>query len=222
MGYNLSTWDFWKRNLGLDKSFTGIRIVEFGNQSIKEKLAEYLGIQPCQSRIYFKSLGFDCTTIDIIGGEDVLRLDLSKKITKANLLGQFDIVTNNGTSEHVEPFKNQYECFWNMHVLSKPGGLIIHTSPEYGSFRDHCHVYYTMDFFKNLATLNKYEMVDIQSCKKSEKKTLILACFRRGDCDFTQDREAFFSGLRYVKGNKYSKSFAYRGVIKIQKRTKNG
>jgi len=53
-----------------------------------------------------------------------MREDLSRFI-----YGSFDIVTNMGTSEHVQVLDKQYECFKNVHDLCKLDGFIIHEIP---------------------------------------------------------------------------------------------
>ena len=70
--------------------------------------------------------------------------------------GPFNIITNFGTSEHVE---GQYWCFRNIHEFCEVGGIIYHKVPRVGSWKNHCPYYYDTEFFEKLASLSGYEIV---------------------------------------------------------------
>lgn len=72
--------------------------------------------------------------------------------------GDFDVVTNFGTSEHVF---NQAAIMRFMHELLKPGGIVLHVVPAAGG-RDHGFFNYHPSFFWDLARCNGYEVLDLR------------------------------------------------------------
>ena len=76
-----------------------------------------------------------------------------------------DIITNQGTTEHIEPFESQYECFSILHDCVKVGGIIVHLLPdvyehdEHGRRKNHCPFYYSESFFEMLAKECEYELL---------------------------------------------------------------
>lgn len=99
--------------------------------------------------------GFDYTAIDIFESNKTILFDLNADKVPADLAGQFDLVTNFGTTEHI---LNQYNCFLTAHEFTKTGGLIYHDLPMGGYFF-HGYFSYTPMFFMHLADANEYEIV---------------------------------------------------------------
>ncbi len=129
----------------------GKRMCELGDQLIRDEYNKTI-----IAKEYFEFNGFKHTSIDINGKNGSLVFDLSKPIIDETLINNFDIVTNFGTSEHVE---NQYECFKNIHNLCKKDGLFIHAVPEIGSWIGHCKYYYSSIFFERLREVCNYEIM---------------------------------------------------------------
>ena len=71
-------------------------------------------------------------------------------------IGQYDVVTNFGTAEHVFDIAT---AFRSMHRLLKPGGLSLHCMPAF-AFIDHGFYNVHPVFFVELAKANAYEIVD--------------------------------------------------------------
>ena len=71
-----------------------------------------------------------------------------------NFHEQFDLVTDNGTGEHVF---NQYTLFKNAHDLCKVGGYMIHALPFY-RWVDHGFFNYNPNLFPCLAQQNNYAL----------------------------------------------------------------
>ena len=202
MGYNATTWCFWSKFLDFEKN-RGKKVIELGNQMIKRSLAKILGINECQSREYFGKMGLKCTTLDILGGNNVIAMDLSVKIKSENLLNQFDILTNAGTTEHVEPFENQMICFNNIHNFVKKDGIMLHSVPAVGSYKNHCSIYYTTEFFEELAKSNNYEIVYLDKKYTGIAKHLIFACLKKtSDDNFVKDEKTFTECLIYHRSKK--------------------
>lgn len=104
---------------------------------------------------YFESLGIKILTIDITGcqGSEVVDLRILK------YLGQYDIVTDYGCGEHVDG--NYYQFHHNIHTATKQGGLIIHENPRTGHWPGHGCNYIDMEFYKRLAELCGYEILEL-------------------------------------------------------------
>jgi 2-polyprenyl-3-methyl-5-hydroxy-6-metoxy-1,4-benzoquinol methylase len=179
---------------------TGLRLealemCELGNQEINVD-----GIDYKTAKQYFESLGIRHISIDLNGLDGALIFDLSKPIHSEALLGRFDVVTNFGTSEHVE---NQYHCFQNIHNFTKKGGLCVHAIPKIGHWKDHCEYYYDPSFFKKLAELCNYSIVK-EATFSSVGPDTELACaalIKRENSEFI-DKETF--DTLPIKQKKYS------------------
>ncbi len=71
--------------------------------------------------------------------------------------GQFDIVTNSGTGEHIF---NQAQLFQSVHELTKPGGIMTHALPWTGWYN---HGFYNFQptVLYDLAAANGYTVLDM-------------------------------------------------------------
>src|SRR5580704_2534426 len=99
--------------------------------------------------------GVTYLALDIFEAEDTMLFDLNTDRVPEHLRGQFDLVTNFGTSEHVI---DQYRVFETVHELVKPRGVIYHDVPMGGYFY-HGYFSYTPLFFNHMALANGYEVV---------------------------------------------------------------
>jgi SAM-dependent methyltransferase len=131
-------------------SLNGLNMCELGNQHIKDG---YKGFSIAKS--YFKSFGVNHVSIDRNGKDGALPLDLNSLIDYKKL-GQFDVVTNMGTSEHVE---NNNCCFENIHNLCNNGGIMIHLLPAIGT--KHGLRQYSIQWFEELAVNRRYKIIDL-------------------------------------------------------------
>ncbi len=189
--------------------FEALEMCELGNQHISVD-----GINFEIAKQYFESLGIRHISIDLNGEDGALVLDLSKPIQNEELLGRFDVVTNFGTSEHVE---NQYHCFQNMHDFTKKGGLCIHAIPKIGHWKDHCEYYYDPSFFKKLAQLCDYSIVKEAILSESPDTDTELVCaalIKRENSEFI-DQETF--DALPIKQQKYSYRFRINNYVRILK-----
>lgn len=176
----------------------GQRMLELGDQVIDEteNLLEATGKE------YFENRGVRHVSLDLNGLHGALKVDLAKPIENPDWLGAFDIVTNSGTSEHIEPFEAQYECFRNIHNCLRRGGIAVHLVPdvveleERGFWKGHCNYYYSHDFFAGLAGMSGCDLLS-----SKVMKGLRCACLRKGrDIPFTSDRDAFLDGIARKEG----------------------
>ena len=193
---------------------TGLRLealemCELGNQHIFVD-----GIDYEIAKQYFESLGIRHISIDLNGEDGALILDLSKPIHNEELLGRFDVVTNFGTSEHVE---NQYHCFKNMHDFARKGGLCIHAIPKIGHWTDHCEYHYYPSFFKKLAELCSYSIVKEATFSSPtygpDTHLVCAALVKRENSEFI-DKETF--DTLPIKQKKYSYWFRIRTSKRVR------
>jgi hypothetical protein len=190
-------------------------MLELGNQHIKDNvegtIAEKTGKE------YYQNRGVLHTSVDLNGMDGALKVDLSKPVPFPEWLGYFDIITNLGTSEHVEPKAGQYECFMNVHNCLKVGGIAVHMVPDFeelenrGCWKNHCNNYYSREFFKMLVEKNDYKLISLTSVDGN-----VWACVQKQrDVPFMKNREEFLGYIirkqrRFDKFLRVVEPFLYR------------
>ena len=190
----------------------GKRMLELGNQCIRDaRVAERTGKE------YFTRLGAEHISIDLNGRDGALKIDLSAPMDRHGWREYFDIVTNCGTAEHVEPHEAQYQCFKNIHDCLKAGGIAIHLLPDIHELRDrgcwkrHCNNYYSREFVEMLAQHNGYR---IYSLEISDGMT--FCCVQKnGSAEFMQDRTEFLKYITREKGGIIYPGSNDQGVSRI-------
>ncbi len=137
-------------------------VLEFGNQTLT------VGIE-----------GTDISTVEgfykNIGFKDYFAIDMNEKFGSKSadlnsLLDgwswwpmpegndtEFDLVTNNGTGEHIF---NQHSVFSNIHYLCKKDGLMLHVLP-WINWQNHGFYNFHPTLFYDLADANGYEILDM-------------------------------------------------------------
>jgi len=161
MGITKDTLDRLNRLSILEKKETPIRMLELGCQNIYDQ--SYEGVTYGMiAKPYFESFGIEHLSWDITGCQLAEKVDLRQSVD-VEKYGQFDVVSNFGTLEHVENTDDGgfYESFKNVHNLCKVGGLMIHETPMTGHWIGHGCNYVTQDFYKQLAEDNAYEIVEL-------------------------------------------------------------
>lgn len=162
---------------GLD--WAGLKWCELGNQRIDRK--------PARDVYLSRGVGHHIA-IDLNGKDGAMPLDLDDPLPFV-FRDQFDVVTNYGTSEHVN---NQYQVFANAHDACRPGGLMIHVVPRQKNWPGHCRYFYSPDFFTELGDACRYEVLDIgllDSGIYAEPKNLVTAIFRKADAAFVEPKQ---------------------------------
>jgi len=170
-------------------SYQDVEMLELGNQKVKLSGNRQI------AKSYFEKLGFKHTSFDINGKDGALPIDLSKTIENKEFHNKFDVVTNSGTSEHVEPYDGQYECFRNMHLCNKVGGIMIHIVPEDGSFPNHCPYYYTIEFFEKLAKYNKYNTIEISRLQRGENVLITAGLIKTENIPFCSNKDELLENI---------------------------
>lgn len=183
----------------------GKQFLELGNQRIRRGQ----GIRERTGKAYYTRLGAIHTSLDFNGKDGAVALDLSRLHDEPEWRGRFDIISNPGTTEHVEPFESQFECFANIHNWLRTGGIAIHIVPAAeelergGRWKNHCNNYYSRAFFEALAAANGYELISAKVINQ-----LWAACLRKNaDRPFTDGRAAFLRHLTRREGG-----IEYRGI----------
>ena len=195
------------------ESYSGLEMLELGNQQIK------IGGQRQLAKDYFENLGFKHTSLDINGKDGAIPIDLSKLIKDRIYYNRFDVVTNSGTSEHVEPYEGQYECFGNIHLCTKVGGIMIHVIPEEGSFPGHCPFYYTLDFFEKLVKYNGYKIIEIGRLHRGENSFIKAGLIKAVDSAFCDNKTELLRDIinRPCKRVSAAKPRIYKSLVSIGK-----
>jgi hypothetical protein len=143
-------------------------ISEFRPKSVLDYGAQNMYNQPIlpapYAKDWYEEQGISYTAIDISGENGALPIDLSFPIKES--LGVFDLVVDCGTSEHCgingkhEP-SAFYNAVKNKHDLLKVGGIMFSENPKTGNWPGHGVNYYSQDFYKQLAALNGYELLEL-------------------------------------------------------------
>ena len=144
---------------------SGLRMLELGDQEIILVGFDEPNITEKTGKAYFMNRGFEHVSVDLNGLHGALVRDLTKPEQFQDWHGSWDVLTNAGTTEHVEPFESQYECFGIIHDCIKVGGIAIHLIPDvyehdqHGAWKNHCRYYYSESFFELLAKECSYELL---------------------------------------------------------------
>jgi hypothetical protein len=104
------------------------------------------------ARLLWEWLGFRYTAIDIDGSAGAVPLDANFDSVPAEHVGQYSLVTNFGTTEHVA---NQLNVFRIIHDLTSVGGVMVHRLPAQGAL-GHGLFSYNPKWFWLLARSNRY------------------------------------------------------------------
>ncbi len=160
-------------------------IVELGNQTFKPRgailseIREYLTRQSWRwdatgfdaitrltgeeklraSSQFLRTIGYGpYTCIDVNDRYGAVQMDLNLELAIAHgFTDTFDVVTNNGTGEHVF---DQASVFRNMHKLAKLGGLFLHVLP-FHNYTNHGFYNFQPVLFHDLARANGYELLKL-------------------------------------------------------------
>ena len=172
----------------------GLKMLELGDQIVKKKS----GLIEKTGKEYFTNLGYEHTSVDLNGKHNSLIKDLTNANDFAGWPTHFDILTNSGTTEHVEPFESQYDCFKIIHDCVKVGGLMIHLLPDIitlqeGHFVNHCNYYYSEKFFNDLAVNSNYTILE-----NTIMDHLRCVALVKNSDNFWQDKDSFLKNINII------------------------
>jgi len=186
MGVNLYDKIRFENTLSNFTEKSKIDIIELGDQDLVVN-----GV--CDPNNKFRDLyknNFNSwRTLDLHTVDGVEIFDLS---VISNEIKTADIITNFGTSEHVEPEIGQYNCWLNLHNILKLDGYILHTLVPVGGWPDHCRYYHDFNFFESFKDFG-YEVIEL----RKEWNDLIVCTMRKfKDCEF-MTYDDFFSKITF-------------------------
>jgi hypothetical protein len=133
------------------------KVIEFGNQRFTA------GTDFKSTQDFYKSLGFEYLALDVNENMGAVICDLN---VTGHKFEPVDLVTNNGTSEHIF---NQAACFENAHEMCKVGGLMLHILP-FTPWLNHGFFNYNPILFRDLAAANDYEIVFCGIANRSRQR----------------------------------------------------
>lgn len=149
----------------------GARVLDFGSQNFYGGITEDAGKalfstfgRPEAYRLelfadktkiedLMAALGFDYVAFDMFDAGRTQKFDFNYDSLPRSLRGQFDLVLNLGTSEHVA---NQFNLFKTAHDALKVGGVLYNFNPFFGA-QDHGLFNYHPKFFTTLIYNNAYQ-----------------------------------------------------------------
>lgn len=120
---------------------------------------------------YFEARGIRHVSVDWNGEDGALALDLRKPLK----LGTFDMVTNIGTSEHVD---EQAPCWRN--IVLAADQVIACSTPHPGDWPGHGLFYPELAFYEELARLNGFQ-VEVLDVHGVHGRRMVDARLRRDD-----------------------------------------
>jgi hypothetical protein len=168
---NIGMIDKAKKKLGL--KWPDIKMCELGNQKILAKDKNGKDYRKCSAKEYYTRLGANHVSMDINGKDGAIVVDLCQPVEDA-FLNRFNLLTNYGTTEHVE---KQYVAFRNIHNMVEVGGVMVHSIPLVGSWRGHCPYHYSNKFPEYLRDVCQYKIVYKAIQKRHNRETAKLLNF---------------------------------------------
>lgn len=132
-------------------------------------------------KTYFESCGWRHVSIDLNGEGGAVKRDLQELIALDDINGPFDVVTNFGTTEHVD---DQHPCWNNVHAFVRLGGFLISCTPL--DWPKHGRWYPTEAWYRQFCELNGYIIEDLWFVTDVlGQKTLCLRARKVEPFDFT-------------------------------------
>lgn len=158
------------KELPLPKLFT---VAELGDQYVTDDAESE---KKYAAKLFYKRLAcgkYHCLDANGRGTIDVdLNLPLPKAI--ASKLGQFDLVTDFGTGEHIF---NQHQCWKTMHDLCKRHAYMVFDRPTVG-YEGHCFYLIQWNMISALAHANDYEVGWLEE-HKTTRGILVRGALRK-------------------------------------------
>lgn len=172
----------------------GIRMGELGAQNMYDDT--YYG---AVAKDVFSRMGVEHRSFDITPHQGAAFMDLREPLPD-DLMWAFDVVTDFGTTEHVNG--DYYQAVKNIHDMTAPEGLIIRENPKTGHWPGHGHNYVDMDFYRVLSELCGYRLIELVEefamGNHVDGGNVCAVMRKRGSKDFIS-RKQFESVIYYSK-----------------------
>lgn len=165
-------------------------LLELGDQNAFNSLVNSEKINKFRIKDIMHAYFKEYHTLDL-KGSDIVKTDLSEYSPG---LFKADIITNIGTSEHVELEEGQWNCWRNLHSWLNVGGIMIHELPELGGWPGHCRYYTTMEYFKSLEKCG-YKILELDTHKFNIGNCIWCVVRKIEDLPF-MDFETFFLNMK--------------------------
>jgi len=180
----------------VNKNYSKIVMCELGNQVIRgsgvtvaKNYTDCEDFKEFPSKAYFGALDIEHVSFDLNGKDGAIVFDLRTPLPE-QFRGKFNIVTDVGTGEHIN---NQYMCFKNKHDLLKKGGISVNVLPLEGHWPGHCVYRYNESFFKEIANLCNYKILELKIQKVGTDKMVMCSLIKKDDKEFATVDD--FNGL---------------------------
>lgn len=157
----------------------------FGNLTEDENLPNYRIKDTLYN--YFK----EYHTLDL-KGNDITETDLSEYAPDKY---RCNIITNIGTTEHVEFEDGQFNCWKNLNAWLRVGGIMIHELPEVGSWPGHGRYFVNKEFFKAFEKYG-YEVLELDDHRWDLGNTIWCVMRKVKKVPF-MDKDTFFSVMHF-------------------------
>ena len=149
----------------------GDSVVELGSQTMVDGKGNRSSAED-----FYRGLGWkNYTALDLDGQWGAQRMDLNEPFFPAELTHppSVDLVTNNGTGEHLFGVANALEM---MHFICDPGGLIVHVMPFTG-WINHGFWSFHPILFRDLAEANGYAIEGLFLAERNGRMEAITEAF---------------------------------------------
>jgi hypothetical protein len=148
-------------------------MIELGNKRNKNGVYKH----------FFESQGIKHVSIDENGKDGALPLDLRDQIDliDIDIREPVDLVTNIGTSEHVDP---QGMVWHNMFKWLKPGGFLLSITPMPGHWKWHGKYYPTWEWYLSLQALNRLHLIQMHEDRSAPRRNIYFLAQKTVDVEF--------------------------------------
>lgn len=126
---------------------------------------------------FFEAQGLKHTSVDLNGRDGALPLDLRRPLG----FGTFDMVSNVGTTEHVD---DQAGVWRNIAEAMAVGSVLVSVTPLPGDWPGHGLYYPSLDFYREFARLNGLEVERLEISGESPNRLVRARLVRRDDWPF--------------------------------------
>jgi SAM-dependent methyltransferase len=131
---------------------------------------------------YFESIGITHTSVDWNGRDGALPMDLREPLN----LGTFDMVTNLGTTEHVDRQRPVWE---NIHNAVKVGGVFVSMCPMPGDWHWHGEYYPTTEFYEQFAAMCGYRIDHMAIGREAPNRNIDVRMTKLVDVPFAMPND---------------------------------
>jgi SAM-dependent methyltransferase len=167
----------------------GFSVCELGDQMMSG------GKVPTPAQAFYRSIGCEKYLSVDANGRGNVTADLNLPLM--DHLGQFDLVTDFGTGEHVF---DQAQIWRTIHDLCKPSGYIVVDRPTQG-YEEHAFYLVTPGLLEDIAEANRYLVHRIQTVK-TPRGQLVRAVFQRpqNGWPFRVPQQSRYKGTLKIRG----------------------